>query len=67
MFLFFIADMALQWTFVASFMYIEIAVVIILLLPFVSPGRFVFCFLSTQMLEQKVFSDLFLLKYKWCL
>lgn len=31
--------MALQWTFVASFMYIEIAVVIILLLPFVSPGR----------------------------
>ncbi|XP_022295964.1 B-cell receptor-associated protein 31-like [Crassostrea virginica] len=31
--------MALQWTFVASFMYVEIGVVIILLLPFVSPGR----------------------------
>lgn len=34
-------DMALQWTFVASFMYVEIGVVIILLLPFVSPGRYV--------------------------
>ncbi|XP_048739158.1 B-cell receptor-associated protein 31-like [Ostrea edulis] len=31
--------MALQWTFVATFMYIEIGVVILLLLPFVSPGR----------------------------
>lgn len=51
---FFIPDMALQWTFVASFMYIEIAVVIMLLLPFVSPGRFVFYFLLIQMLEQKV-------------
>ncbi|XP_061178804.1 B-cell receptor-associated protein 31-like [Saccostrea echinata] len=31
--------MALQWTFVATFMYIEIGVVIVLLLPFVSPSR----------------------------
>ncbi|XP_069141716.1 B-cell receptor-associated protein 31-like [Argopecten irradians] len=31
--------MALQWTFIATFLYFEIGVVILLLLPFVSPSR----------------------------
>merc|ERR1712136_573122 len=33
------AKMSLQWTLVATFLYTEIAVVIILLLPFISPTR----------------------------
>ena len=36
--------MSLQWTLVATFLYVEIAVIIILLLPFISPTRFYIIF-----------------------
>eukprot|EP00105_Crassostrea_gigas_P044306 XP_019928454.1 PREDICTED: B-cell receptor-associated protein 31 [Crassostrea gigas] len=51
--------MALQWTFVASFMYIEIAVVIILLLPFVSPGRWQKIFRSRLVSGVSAYSNIY--------
>jgi B-cell receptor-associated protein 31 len=37
--------MSFQWTFLASFLYCELLVVILLLLPFISPRLYVFIFI----------------------
>ncbi|XP_033745137.1 B-cell receptor-associated protein 31-like [Pecten maximus] len=51
--------MALQWTFIATFLYFEIALVILLLLPFVSPARWQKIFRSNIVSSASAYSYIY--------
>lgn len=51
--------MSLQWTFIASFLYVEIFLVIILLLPFISPSRWQKVFRSRIISTVSAYSNIY--------
>ncbi|KAL3853289.1 hypothetical protein ACJMK2_016842 [Sinanodonta woodiana] len=51
--------MTLQWTFVATFLYVEIGVIVILLLPFISPFRWQKIFRSRMVASFSTYSHIY--------
>ncbi|KAH3881169.1 hypothetical protein DPMN_005092, partial [Dreissena polymorpha] len=51
--------MTLQWTFIAYFLYSEIALIVVLLLPFISPARWQTVFRSNLVAKVAKFSNIY--------